>query len=130
VIASARVWAVRISVSTEDAEGTLSLETDHLIFSIEEGTLRIPLAEVTKVRRVRGSPVLMVDQMREGRDPARFAFFFVKPPPLEPEGRTSKRRTRRKSTAYLSTQNQNKKDLVKAWEEAVKKGAGEANQAG
>ena len=126
MVAPVTVWAVRIGVSNEDAEGTLALEETHLVFSIAEGSLRIPLAEIGKVKRVLGSPVLMVDQ--KGAKPARFAFFFVKPPPLEPQGpRQSKRKARRQGTAYLSTKNRSKKAVVVDWERDVRAAVGRAS---
>lgn len=122
VIAPTTVWAVRIGVSNEDAEGTLSLEQDHLVFTIEEGSLQIPLASVRRVRRVRGSPVMLVDQNEGGRV-AKFAFFFAKPPPLEPEGRTTRRRNRRSSMSYLGMANRARKESVAKWVRAIKQAA-------
>jgi hypothetical protein len=82
--------------------------------------------EIAKVKRVLGSPVLMVDQT--GEKPARFAFFFVKPPPLEPQKpRQTKRKMRKQGTAYLSNQNRDKKSLVMDWERDVRSAVGRAS---
>lgn len=115
------VWAVRISVSEEDVEGKLSLEPGALVFELpdEESKLRIPLADVRKARRIRGSPILIVDSTEKGQR-VRFAFYFVKPPPLHPEGRESKGRVKRKAVGYLQTANGQKKELVRDWETAVR----------
>lgn len=125
-IKPATVWAVRIGVSNEDAEGRLTLEDMHLVFAIEEGSLRIPLVEIKKVKRVLGSPVLMVEQ--HGSTPARFAFFFVKPPPLQPEGRQTKRKVRRQGTAYLGNTNRSKKPLIVKWEREVRSAVAAAKE--
>ena len=127
VIAPTTVWAVRIGVSNEDAEGTLSLEDGHLVFTLEEGLLDIPLADVRRVRRVRGSPILLVDQ-EEGNRVARFAFYFAKPPPLEPQGKTTRRKNRRQSMGYLGLANRDKKELVAEWAKAIEQAAGAARE--
>jgi len=115
------LWAVRIGVSDQDAEGKLSLEPGALVFDLadEEGTLRIPLENIRKAKRIKGSPILLVDSVEKER-PVRFAFYFVKPPPLHPEGRESKGRVKRKAVGYLQTANAERKDLVRDWEKAVR----------
>jgi hypothetical protein len=125
MVAPETVWAVRIGVSNEDAKGLLTLEDTHLVFSIEEGSLRIALSEITKVKRVLGSPILMVNQ--DGARPAKFAFFFVKPPPLEPQKpRQTKRKVRKQGTAYLGQQNRELKPLLVAWERDIRQAIGRA----
>jgi hypothetical protein len=116
------VWAVRIGVSDRETEGRLSLEPAALVFDLanEEGALRIALRDVRKARRVRGSPILVVDSIEEKRQ-IRFAFYFVKPPPLVPQGRESKGRVKRKAVGYLQTANGHMKDVVREWEQAVRR---------
>jgi len=115
------VWAVRIGVSSREAEGKLSLEPAALVFDLadEEGALRIALEDVRKAKRIRGSPILIVDAV-EHTSQVRFAFYFVKPPPLVPQGRESKGRVKRKAVGYLQTANGRMKDLVREWEKAVR----------
>jgi hypothetical protein len=125
MVAPETVWAVRIGVSNDDAKGMLTLEETHLVFAIEEGSLRIALAEITKVKRVFGSPILMVNQA--GDKPAKFAFFFVKPPPLEPQKpRQTKRKVRKQGTAYLGQSNRELKPLLIAWERDLREAIGRA----
>lgn len=116
-----KVWAVRVGVSDHDAEGVLRLEEEDLVFDLAAGagTLRLPLRDVTRARRVRGSPVLVVDSDSGGKK-TRFAFFFVKPPPLHSETGDARRKVRRKAVTYLQTSNAQSKDQVKGWEAAVR----------
>jgi hypothetical protein len=116
------VWGVRVGAPETETEGRLSLDQDDLVFSVEEGDLRLPLARVRKVKRVRGSPVLTVDHETDGKL-TRYAFFFVKPPALHPQGNDSKRKTRRKSMAYLTTSAGTTKEDLIAWEHAVREAA-------
>jgi hypothetical protein len=120
VIEPVTAWGVRIGVSDKDAKGRLSLGETELVFDLatEEGTLRIPLENITKVKRLRGSPVLVVDS-REGEKVARFAFFFVKPPPLRRETHERRGKVRRRAVTYLQTTNASHKEALKAWETAV-----------
>lgn len=119
------VWAVRIGLSNEDARGRLSIEGEHLVFELHEeaGTLRLPLKGIRKARRLRGSPVLVVE-CEEEAGPARFAFFFTKPPPMPGKkagtSREPRHRTRRRTITYLQTSNADRKGLVKDWERAVR----------
>jgi hypothetical protein len=116
-ISATRVWAVRLDRADEEYEGTLSLAERELVFESGEGTLRIPLVEVRRVKRVLGSPILMVERAEES-GPARIAFYFSKPPPLADAGK-SRRRARRQATTYLSLANREKKDRVKEWVSAI-----------
>lgn len=121
MVAPARAWGVRLGVTNEDAEGTLYLEDDVLLFDLthDAGVLEIPLQRIRKVKRLRGSPVLLVDSAEEDRT-ARFAFYFVKPPPLKPVGRESKRRAKRQAVTYLQQSNFRQVDRIKEWESALR----------
>jgi hypothetical protein len=131
-----RVWAVDLTagVSTKDHPGFLSLDAATLRFEPSkegEPTLTIALVEITRVRRLRGSPVLMV---LSGRDPTtrRTAFYFVQPPPLTAFEagrddrnvltalRNPRRKARRENVGYLGLSNRAKKDEVVAWEKALR----------
>lgn len=113
----ATVWAVRLGASLEDTEGTLTLGDSDLVFAAEDGELRIPLETIRRAKRIRGSPVLRVEQQSsEGR--ADFAFYFSKPPPL-PGPHESKRKTRRRAVGYLGMSNRERKSLLKKWESAI-----------
>lgn len=115
------VWAVRLGASGDEVEGTLSLQGDDLVFSMDEADLRIALADVRKAKRTRGSPVLTVEHIQEG-EIARHAFFFVKPPPLKPIKGKSKRKNARQSILYLQNQNKGSKEVLMEWEKAIRDG--------
>jgi hypothetical protein len=130
VDASVTVWAVDlVRAPKEDTRGTLSVGERAIEFrAAADVELTIPFAEVRKVRRLRGSPVLMVVHDREGvRE--RTAFFFVEPPPLEPptnQPRPSlipgspRRRVRRHNVNYLGLGNRARRELVADWEARVR----------
>ncbi len=125
------VWMVELGDGRADREdkGTLTLEGDTLVFSFA-GTLdvrRFPLADASKATRVRGSPILMLKWLRDGRTRAT-AFYFVQPPPLRPPdpgselaerprllGRPSRRRHQRTNVRYLQTALSDRKQLIQEW---------------
>jgi hypothetical protein len=131
------VWAVELGrgASLEDHKGTLSVSDGALLFSPrkeETPELRIPFGVVSKVKRLRGSPVLLIEH-GHGSRPTQMAFYFVQPPPIEPPagsanlrptpfsfGRTSKRRVRRQNVSYLGVWNREKKALLREWEQEVR----------
>ncbi len=120
MVESVRVWAVNLA--SEDRGGIecrMSLEGGHLVLASDGETeaARIALADVAKVRRLRGTPVLVLEHVHvTGQQ--RLAIFFVKPPPMP--GKSSRRRTRRNSITYLSTLNRGMVDLLKAWEREIR----------
>ncbi len=119
------VWMVALGRSPDEVKGTLSLDTEAVVFTPEVGgtPIRIVLAETRTVRRLRISPVLIVRQ--RGGD--RTAFFFAQPPPLgqrdpDPEGvslrsarRTGKRRQQRRNSSYLAANGHTLKPTLIAW---------------
>jgi hypothetical protein len=129
------VWAVEMHPGALERKGTLSLEPDALRFSPASSGrgIRIPLAEVTKARRLRGSPVLLIVHVAGGQK-LRTAFYFVEPPPLGPLlgteeraperpslfPRNTRRRARRQNVGYLSLSNRAKKEEVREWERALR----------
>ncbi len=130
-----RVWAVDLlRAPTKDREGTLSLQPETLVFEPRNAgatPMRISLGAVRKVRRLRGSPVLLVAHEHDGAV-LETAFYFVQPPPLEPVvahvdrptplsfRRFSKRRARRQNVGYLGMSNRDKREVVAAWERDVR----------
>jgi hypothetical protein len=131
------VWAVELSrgASLEERKGTLSVSQDAVVFAPkkeEASPLRIPFGHVAKVKRLRGSPVLVLEHGHSGR-PTQTAFYFVQPPPIEPpEGsvtlrptpfsfrRSGKRRVRRQNVSYLGAWNREKKAQLREWEEEIR----------
>jgi hypothetical protein len=133
---SVQVWAVDLVEGTPAKEraGTLSLDDEDLRFQPSnegEPGLSIPLRGIDGVKRLRGSPVLVVRFRREA-EPWRTAFYFVQPPPLATfighredanvlaTLRNPKRKARRENVGYLGLSNRVKKQEVIAWERAVR----------
>jgi len=133
---SIRVWAVDLvqGPSTKERAGTLTLDEAELRFRPEkdgEPGFAITLVEIDKVRRLHGSPVLVVTYRRKAA-PWKTAFYFVQPPPLAPligsrdernvlaALRNPKRKARRDNVGYLGLSNRTKKDELVAWERAVR----------
>lgn len=128
------VWSVELRPTLgRERKGILTLEPDGISFVPHDGSsdVRIALADVRKARRLRGSPVLVVDH-RVGERTVQTAFYFAQPPPLQPTreeqpqrisplgfGRSSKRRARRHNVGYLSMWNREMKEDIKEWVEAI-----------
>ena len=125
------VWMVRLDRGQveDDVRGTLELEPDAVVFTEAHTGFehRIPITEMQRPKRVKGSPILMVSHAASG-DVRRVAFYFSQPPPLRPPEpgsmslpesglggrpagpfgafrRTSKRRHMRTNLGYLTTAN-------------------------
>ena len=130
-------WAVELAkdVEPDEIKGTLELSGEALLFTpVDEARpgLRIALTDVVKVRRLRGSPVLMVERTIAS-GPRRTAFYFAQPPPLNallgttperPSGlaafRSPKRKARRDNVNYLGLTNREKKETLEEWVRAVR----------
>ena len=136
--ATARVWRVRLGAeaSIDDVEGSLSVDTTHLRFVETTGVHRhIELVAITRVKRLRGSPVILVDHDEPGGR-ATTCFYFVKPPPLvlpTRRGTESKRKARRAGVQYLGTANATRKAELREWVERIERartGLGEEGTGG
>ena len=117
------------------------LGDDLLLFSPNDEArppIRIALHDVAKVRRLRGSPVLMVERSTSS-GAHKTAFYFAQPPPLatllgapveKPGGlaafRNPKRKARRDNVGYLGLMNREKKAALSEWVRAVKAGVSKA----
>jgi hypothetical protein len=130
------VWMVQLGgPDLSDVEGRLSLDAEALVFehAAKPAELRFPYATIAKVRRVVGSPVIIVD-WHEHAQRKSTAFYFAQPPPLQPpspeqlatkSGRppgllaqrraTSKRRHMRANIGYLAVTAKRSKPLVRQW---------------
>jgi hypothetical protein len=116
-----QVWAVRLSGLQREVKGSIQLEDGSLVFHAADGSPgdRIPATDLRRVRRVRGSPVLVIHYVTASGD-ATAAFYFTRPPPVEaPEG-VRKRKARRQAIHYLEMSNMNKKEEIKNWHQALK----------
>ncbi|MFL5766419.1 MAG: hypothetical protein ACJ758_01070, partial [Actinomycetota bacterium] len=108
----------------------IALEEEALVFESSDGSPgeRIALADVRRAKRIRGSPVLVVHYITASEE-ARAAFYFAKPPPIEPEG-VKKRKARRQAVHYLEMSNVDIKDEVRAWERAIRDAMKTARETG
>jgi hypothetical protein len=124
------VWAVRLGEYADEIKGKLVLDPEkaRLSFLHEEGTksVHISLASIRRVKRALGSPVLHVD-FATGNGMARMAFFFARPPPMQPPTLVgSGRRKKRQNIQLLMGENAAVRDVVKRWRDALRKAAREA----
>ncbi|HXF72778.1 MAG TPA: hypothetical protein VNO79_09250 [Actinomycetota bacterium] len=120
-----RVWMVRLRRDLlREVPGTLSLEARHLVFTPDDGSgeRRIELRAIRRVRRLLGSPVMVVRHDAE-EGPERTAFYFVQPPPLRrpDEPRWGARRERRASVRYLAETSAAKKPEIEEWVRAIRR---------
>ena len=124
---------VQLDRSPDDIEGTLTLEPQALRFdSPSLGIRSISLTAVERVKRIWGSPVLLVRSLEDG-DKRVTAFYFTKPPPLHPDqvapdeppptlagpfGRNrppSRRKQRRRNAGYLANSSNIVGDDLAIW---------------
>ena len=143
------VWMVELERSPDDIEGMLTLDERALRFERTDdgGGRTIELTHVTKVKRVVGSPVLLVHTLEEGVKRAT-AFYLSKPPPLAPAGPqpgeapptllfgnrgpkpASKRKQRRANASYLASASTELGPTAKEWMLEIRAAAAAARGAG
>ena len=122
------VWVVHLEQGNPlDTKGTLALHEAEVAFSGEDGReMRIPLRRVRQIKRVLGSPIMIIaHDGDEGR--RRTAFYFTQPPPLhtaEEENRIRRKRAKKAGVGYLGRQNVDRKPLIKAWVEEIREAIG------
>lgn len=133
------VWLVPLGRNNqEEVAGLLSLQAHALIFVMDAGGAEtLALAEIRKVARVHGSPILMLTHLADG-EVLRTAFYFSKPPPIPTRRsastsaehqpgvtslirRSGKRRDQRANAGYLTGANVKKKELVVEWTIAIRR---------
>jgi hypothetical protein len=126
-----------------DIKGTLAVQEDILAFTATSAQepIGFPFSSIVAVKRLRGSPVLMIEWRHE-ESRRRTAFYFTQPPPLPPRvgrpeptttwnemperpnpfsalRRNGKRRNMRVNTRYLQEVAVSKRDLIKRWADEV-----------
>ena len=133
---------LRAGVEPVEIKGSIRLTDDALEFEHAEtaSVSRFPYALSRRAKRLRGSPVLMLDWTNDG-ERRRTAFYFVQPPPLRPAegdlarsgpgGRSpspvtlmrggSRRKHTRTNAAYLTTQGTTLKQSVQRWADDLTK---------
>ena len=128
------VWCVHLETGNPlDTKGRLVLGEGEVAFSGQDGReTHIRFHDVRAVRRVLGSPILMVTH--DGETGSRkTAFYFVQPPPLhtpEDASRLKKRRQKKASVGYLGRQNVNHKLVIREWVEEIREGVRRASDPG
>jgi hypothetical protein len=137
------VWMVRLRKGEMgERKGLLTLDVDGLVFRDEslEQVRTLPFEQVKRVKRVKGSPILIVSH-DDDRGVRQTAFYFTEPPPLTPADpfaltessgsarrpmspfaamrRTSKKRHMRENVRYLTAKAGNRKPEIQAWVEEI-----------
>ena len=139
VVEPVDVWMVHLGARSKPVEtrGTLTLGDRGLEFLERKSgvDVRFDYGSIRRAKRIKGSPVLLVDWRKDGRD-RKTAFYFSQPPPLEPVPRSptidprgplgpftratpSKRQVARMNLGYLRSTSATSKHVVRAWAEAV-----------
>jgi hypothetical protein len=146
MVEPATVWLVPLRRGqAAERKGVLSIEDDGVTFTDDsQGQVELLRYEsVHRVRRVRGSPILIVTH-RIDDGSVDTAFYFSQPPPLTPPGpgdepspaalttpsgkplgafssmrRSSRRRHVRENVRYLTAQSATKKPVLQAWVEEI-----------
>ena len=144
MVAPTTVWMVFLDGrSTDEIEGTLADDDAGLVFTEVTGVVtQFPFAEITKVKRVMGSPIFMI---RHGPHGHETAFYLTRPPPLgvlgdqdRPDvvdttlqGRlrgSGKWRQRRDNTRYLAATATSVRDVRDEWVDRVRVGMKERGE--
>lgn len=143
MIEQAVVWMVPlVHGSTEEHRGTLTLEPPDLVFT-DRGEIErvaIPLAEIRRAKRIRGSPIMMLT-IGEGAARREVAFYFAPPPPLKSQPKPLDRqrlapfggvrdadkttkKVMRTNVSYLHQANASKKAEIEDWLKAIREASG------
>jgi hypothetical protein len=139
------VWMVHLrrGEAVTEIKGEIDLTGEAVVFtgSKDGEPVSFPFDDVRRAKRLRGSPVMLLEWQRDD-EPRRTAFYFSQPPPLAPPepGRTtlpgdpfttrpmgafgairrsSKRRHQKTNIQYLQTVGIKQKDEIKAWVDAI-----------
>lgn len=141
VVEPVTVWMVHLGLQAgakaPEVRGTLNLGEEGLEFVERKSgaDVRFDYASIRRAKRLRGSPVLLLD-WTTGEAERKTAFYFSQPPPLEPVPRSatidprgplgpftratpSKRQVARMNLGYLRSTSVTNRQVVKAWAEAV-----------
>jgi hypothetical protein len=133
------VWMVHLGGGTPPAEikGTLRLGERGLEFVEAKTGVDVLFAypSIRKAKRIRGSPVLLMDWVKDGAD-RRTAFYFSQPPPLKPGARSptidprgplgpftrptpSKRQVARMNLGYLRSMSAKSREALQEWAKEI-----------
>ena len=123
---TATVWAARLGSPDDGVKGSLILDPIELAFIADRGDveIRIPLPQIRRVRRVLGSPVMVVEH-----DTTVVAFYFAQPPPLDRSSSIiERRRDRSTSLTYLGDTNSALRRDIKRWVGRIRAAAKQARR--
>lgn len=140
------VWMVELDLSPDDVEGILTLDEGALRFDRPDagGGRTIELTNVTKVKRVVGSPLFLVHSLEDEVRRAT-AFYLSKPPPLHPSTRDeppptvmlgrggrvpSNRKQRRSNATYLTSASGALGPTAKEWVREIRAAIESARRTG
>jgi hypothetical protein len=127
--------------SPDGTPGTLTMDGEAVVFTDDDlRTVRFERSTIRRAKRLRGSPVLELQWIKENTV-RRTAFYFVKPPPLlrdrnpvpppttsltaGPMGtlgamrKNSKRRQMRANTSYLQISGTDMRNEILEWAEEI-----------
>jgi hypothetical protein len=133
------VWMVNLRRGGDlrEVEGTLRMDRDALVFTAgtNQAETRLPFAVTRKVKRIVGSPVLVLTWTDPTGESAQTAFYFARPPPIragadrrtaQPPPPTtllrqpSRRRQRRENIGYLTSRSRSSRSTIKAWTSEIR----------
>jgi len=140
------VWMVKLERGGDlrEVKGTLRMDEDAVVFVDRktQGETRVPFEGTRKVKRVFGSPVLVLNWRDGAGARSETAFYFVQPPPIPtdtggamPEREAlrqprptigtvlrqpSRRRQRRQSIGYLAARSRGAKVEIRLWAEEIR----------
>jgi len=119
-------WLFRPGIEGMPREGELTLSADALEFAGANGRdVSIPLADITRARRMRASPILEV-KYRSGGERFIVFVYFAAPPELgewrgTPISKTE-RRQRRVAFGFLGERNKDLKEALDRWVAEIRDG--------
>ena len=124
---SSTVWMVHARTGSDGIKGTLSLEGGSVVFRPRyggEGSAAVfPLAELRRVHRVLGSPVLELRMRGSGPGPSPVGFYFAQPPSLKAQEDArlmGRNRAKREAAMTLVQWNAVKKDEILRWVRSIR----------
>ncbi len=118
------VWMVHALTGMAGQKGQLTLRSGALVFRPDSrgmGDSVFELVDLSRVRRVRGSPILEITQHKEGA-PRRLGFYFIKPPSLDDafdRNYLRRRKARKDSLNALRVANADFKGQIERWVETI-----------
>lgn len=124
-------WLFRPNIEGLPREGVLSISGGALKFAGANGRdWEVGLAEITKAKRLRASPVLQIHYRRDRERWVAFLYFAAPPEQVgawrgTPISR-AERTGRRRAFGFLNERNKDLLEPLREWVAAIREGAGRA----